>query len=105
MLAPKDVPYFLWDEAVNHAVYLRNRTYVSALPNMTPYKAYFGKKPTVAHLKEWGSNVWILDESAGRSKLSLRANKMLFVGFVDGSRRTLDYRGGRSDTKTAKSGA
>ncbi|TFK17937.1 hypothetical protein FA15DRAFT_604195, partial [Coprinopsis marcescibilis] len=66
----KDVPAFLWDKSVTHAVYLCNRLLVSALPGSTPFEAYHAKKPDVSHLREFGCDVWVLDESEGQSKLN-----------------------------------
>jgi transposase InsO family protein len=92
-----DAPAFLWDEAVSNAVYLRNRVLVRALPGKTPYEAFFGKKPDVSHLREFGCDVWVLDESTTRSKLDPKANKMKFLGFMDGSGSIRYY-----DAKTRK---
>jgi len=55
-----------------------------ALDGMTPFEAWTGEKPSMGHLREFGCNVWVLDESNNRSKLSLRSNKMKFTGFMDG---------------------
>ncbi|KAJ3521915.1 hypothetical protein NMY22_g12109 [Coprinellus aureogranulatus] len=91
MMLAKQLPAYLWDEAVSHAVYLRNRSLVSALPDKTPFEAYNGKRPSVGHLREFGCDVWVLDESVGRSKLAPKANKMVFVGFMDGSKSVRYY--------------
>ena len=40
MLIAKRLPAYLWDEAVNHSVYLRNRVLVSALPTVTAQLGY-----------------------------------------------------------------
>jgi len=53
---------------------------------MTPYEAWTGKKPDVSHLREFGCNVWVLDETLNKSKLAPRLRKMIFVGFEDGSK-------------------
>jgi transposase InsO family protein len=63
MLYARNLPHFLWDEAVAHAAYLRNRAPTRALEGKTPYEAWFGKRPSVAHLREFGCDVWVLDES------------------------------------------
>ena len=81
MLIEKDLPAFLWDEAVAHAAYLRNRAPTRALDGMTPYEAWNGRKPAVAHLHKFGSDVWVLDESNDRSKLGPRLKKMKLTGF------------------------
>ena len=51
-----------------------------------PYEAKTGKKPNVSHLWEFGCDIWILDESINRLKLDPRSKKMVFVGFMDGSK-------------------
>src|SRR5271156_6411683 len=60
MLTANNIPEFLWEYAVLHAAYLRNRSYTKHLPDTTPYEGWFDKKPDVAHLREFGAPVWIL---------------------------------------------
>ena len=91
MLISSGLPTFLWDEAVSHANYLRNRAPTRALQGMTPHEAWTGKKPDVRHLREFGCDVWVLDESNNRSKLDPKSKKMIFVGFMDGSKAIRYY--------------
>ena len=91
MLIEKQLPAFLWDEAVAHAVYLRNRAPTRALKGMTPYEAWSGIKPDVSHLREFGSEVWILDEDKNRSKLAPKSKKIIFTGFEDGPKAVRYY--------------
>jgi hypothetical protein len=49
-----------------------------------PYKAWTGKKPDVSHLREFGCDIWVLDETKNKSNLVPRSKKMVFVGFEDG---------------------
>lgn len=86
MLIEKNLPVFLWDKAVVHAAYLWNRAPTRALDGKTPYEAWTGQKLDVVHLHEFGCDVWVLDESKNRSKLSLKSKKMKFTGFMDGSK-------------------
>ena len=86
MLLAKGLPPFLWDEAVSHAVYIRNRSPTRALKGKTPYEAWTGKKPDVSHFREFGCDVWILDETKNKSKLAPKSQKMTFVGFMEGSK-------------------
>src|SRR3984885_11657310 len=58
---------------------------------MTPYEAWTRQKPTVAHLREFGSDVWVLDESNNRSKLGPRSKKMKLTGFIEGSKSIRYY--------------
>jgi hypothetical protein len=86
MLIAKGLPTFLWDEAVSHATYIRNRSPTRALKGKTPYEAWTGKKPDVSHFREFGCDVWVLDEDKNRSKLAPKSKKMVFVGFMEGSK-------------------
>src|SRR6202522_967132 len=97
MIIGRNVPQFLWDEAVAHAAYLRNHAPTRALEGKTPYEAFHKLIPNVAHLREFGSEVWIFDESIDKSKLAPKSNKMMFVGFIDGLKSVRYY-----DAKTRK---
>jgi hypothetical protein len=55
-----DLPVFLWEQAIAHTAYVRNRAYSSAIKVATPYESWFNKKPDVSHLCEFGAPVWIL---------------------------------------------
>ena len=91
MLLDKKLPDFLWDEAVSHACYIRNRAPTRALKGKTPYEAWFGKKPDVSHFREFGCDVWVLDETENLSKIKPRSKKMVFMGFNDGSKSIRYY--------------
>ena len=58
---------------------------------MTPHKAYTKRKPDVSHLREFGSDVWVLDESGTRSKLDPKSKKMIFMGFMYGPKAVRYY--------------
>ena len=79
MLIGKNMPQFLGDKAVSHAAYIQNRAPTLALQGKTPYEAWHNLIPSVAHLREFGSNVWILDESQNGSTLDPKSKKMIFV--------------------------
>ncbi|GBE87024.1 hypothetical protein SCP_1002700 [Sparassis crispa] len=91
MLIARKLPNFLWAEAVAYAAYLRNRAPTKALCGKTPEEAWTGKKPNVAHLREFGSDVWILTEGQNLSKLEPKSKKHTFVGFADGPKAVRYY--------------
>src|SRR5271168_3746305 len=66
MLHASGLPKFLWGEAINHAVYLKNRTATKALDGKTPYEAFHGTKPNLRGLPEFGSQVWVHDTSESK---------------------------------------
>ena len=53
-------PEFLWEYAIKHSSYLRNRAYTKSLKHQTPYEKWFTKKLNVSHLREFGAPVWVL---------------------------------------------
>jgi hypothetical protein len=62
-----------------------------ALDGMTPEEAWTGRKPDVSHLREFGCPVWVRDEGGNLSKLLLRANEFIFIGFEDGPKAICYY--------------
>ena len=59
MLHHAKLPLFLWAEAVNTIVYLRNRSPTSRFKGETPYERWHGVKPKVDHLRIFGSCVYV----------------------------------------------
>jgi len=54
MLKHAGMPNTPWAEAVATAVYIKNRLPPRALPNLTPYERWTGKKPDISHLHTFG---------------------------------------------------
>jgi hypothetical protein len=74
LLHSSKLPKNLWGEAINHIVWLKNRTITCALPDgKTPYKMLYHKKTSLKNVHEWESHIWaqILDGTKldGRSKI------------------------------------
>ena len=75
------LPLKFWAEAVNTAVYVRNRCPSRSLPKgSTPYTIWMGRKPSVNYFKVFGSQVWYkLDDAA---KFDQQAKKGIFLGYA-----------------------
>ena len=87
MLTASKLPQFLWEPAVTHAAYIRNRSYTSARPEKTPYEAWYGKKPSVTHLREFGTPVWILNQGQNiQKKMVLKSQQRVLVRYDNGSK-------------------
>jgi transposase InsO family protein len=87
-----DLPVFLWEQAVAHAAYVRNRAYTSAIKTETPYQRWYGRKPDVSHLREFGTPVWILLQGQSKlAKMEPRSRRRALVGYHDGSKSVLYY--------------
>ena len=66
MLHVSGLPKFLWVEAINHAVYLKNCTMTKALDGKMPYEVFHGRKLNLQGLLEFGSQVWVHDTSGSK---------------------------------------
>nr|KYP62108.1 Copia protein [Cajanus cajan] len=53
MLHEKNLPKQFWAEAANTAVFLQNRLPSKAVKNLTPFKAWYGYKPSLNFLSIW----------------------------------------------------
>ena len=51
MLKGKKLSNGFWVEAINIAVYLKNRSPIVCFDHKTPFEALYGFKPTVSHLR------------------------------------------------------
>ena len=93
ILIAQNLPPSLWAEAVTHCAYIGNRSPTRALGNRTPFEAWHGSKPHVAHFQEFGRDVWILrqGEKPKPSKLEPKSLKMKFVGFLDAKKAIRFY--------------
>ena len=81
------LPQFLWEPAVAHTAYIRNRSYTSVRPEKTPYEAWYGKKPSITHLREFGAPVWILNQGQNiQKKMVPKSQRRVLVGYDDGSK-------------------
>ena len=75
-----------WAEAVNTAVYLKNRSPTTALDGITRYECLFNRKPDVAHLRVFGCIAFVHVPSDQRKKLDRKSRKVIFVGYPDGTK-------------------
>lgn len=72
-----------WAEAINTSVYLRNRSVVTGLNNMTPYEAWTKKKPDLSHVRIFGSKVMMHIPKEKRLKWDMKAKELILVGYAD----------------------
>ncbi|KAG8493957.1 hypothetical protein CXB51_011293 [Gossypium anomalum] len=81
LLFERNLPKTLWAEAVNTAVYLQNRLPTKALVHKTPFKAWFGFKPSIAHLRVFGCICYAHVPTVKRDKLAKKAQPGILVGY------------------------
>ncbi|MCO5602854.1 hypothetical protein L7F22_056993 [Adiantum nelumboides] len=97
MLAHASLPRSYWAEACNTAVYIQNRSPTHALQDMTPFQAYYGRKPTVSHFRVFGCSAFVHIPKEKRQKLDFKSKKLLFLGY---SAESDAYRLYDPDTRT-----
>ncbi len=75
------LPAKFWSTALLHTIYLHNWLVHSAI-NKTPYKAWYGWKADVTHLKTFGS--WVCAKRTGsqRCKLDQHNITSIFLGYT-----------------------
>lgn len=86
MIFEKKLPKSFWAEAINTAVYLQNRLPTRAIKGMTPVEAWGGIKPSVRHLKVFGSLCYTHVPAVKRSKLDERAERGILIGYSSKSK-------------------
>ncbi|QRW08769.1 Retrovirus-related Pol polyprotein from transposon TNT 1-94 [Ceratobasidium sp. AG-Ba] len=84
-LFAQQLPRFLLQEAVSYMVYIANRSPTHTLGDVTPYERFYGRKPHIGNLQEFGAECWVLDQSGSNRKLDVKSKKYRFTGFADNS--------------------
>ena len=77
MLLDANLPKRYWAEAISTAVYLKNRCPTKAVQEMTPFEVWYGKKPSVDHLRVFGCDAY-KDE---RGKFDTKARRCILLGY------------------------
>ena len=81
LYAHSNLPKRLWAELVNTAAYIINRTGVSAVEGKSPFELWFGKKPSIKHLKVIGTTCYAYIPGQKRKKLDKKALKCVLIGY------------------------
>src|SRR5579871_3456526 len=81
MLHASRLGYEFWGEVVTTIVYLKNRSPTTAIIDKTPYEAWFGKKPSLNHLRTFGCIVYTYILKEKRHKLDWKTTKYIFLGY------------------------
>lgn len=70
-----------WGKAAQTAVYLLNRTGSRLLHNVTLYQLWYGIKPSVAHVRIFGSSAYVHIPSKLRKKLDRKSKHCILMGY------------------------
>ena len=86
MLKSSNLPKMLWAEAAVAACHIRNRIPLKRLEWKTPVELWSGSKPSVGHLRTWGSTGYTYVEECRRDKLDDKSERRIFVGYDEKSK-------------------
>ena len=81
LLSESGLPQSFWAEALSTVTYLQNRSPTKAVANMTPYEAWYGKRPVVDHLRVFGCLSYAHIPKDERKKLDPKARETIFLGY------------------------
>ena len=85
MLCDAKFPKSLWSLAMENGIFVMNRTCKDNI-QATPFEIYFGKKPNVSHMKQFGHNVLVyVPKERRKSKLDYHPKEMYMVSHTEQS--------------------
>ncbi|CAA0824232.1 cysteine-rich RLK (RECEPTOR-like protein kinase) 8, partial [Striga hermonthica] len=88
MMSYSTLPDSFWGYALETAVYILNKVPSKSVPS-TPLELWSGHKPSLRHLRIWGSPAHVL--RTGTDKLEPRSEVRLFVGYPKETKGGLFY--------------
>ena len=94
MLLEASLPECFWADTVATAFYILNRSPMKALAGKTPFKAWFGRQPNLAHLRHFGCDAYLHVPNAQRTKLKPKARLCTFLGYVPNTTKQWPLRDG-----------
>jgi hypothetical protein len=80
LLYSAGLPPSFWSAALTHAVYLKNQLVHTAL-GMTPYEAWTGQPPLLAHLRIFGLLVTACKHGKPATKLDVHISQGIFLDY------------------------
>ena len=92
LLLDKGLPGYLWGEVVKAAGDLLNLHSTKRHPDKTPEELFSGKKPSISHLKFFGSPAYVRTTNPSQSKLNPRSEKCVLLSSDYGAKAYRCYR-------------
>jgi hypothetical protein len=93
MMNAKRLSSIYWVEAVATTLFVLNWSLKKLVAGMTPYEAWYDKKPVVHHLRPFGCIAHVKRTSPNLKKHDDRSCAMVFVGYEQGTKgyRVFDH--------------
>ena len=79
-----------WGDALLTATYILKRVLSKSITT-TPYELWHGRKPSLDHLRPWGSTGYVHNLTNKHGKLDPRAIKMAFIRYPAHSKGYVMY--------------
>eukprot|EP00794_Sanderia_malayensis_P020790 gene20790-22828_t len=79
------LPREFWAESVSTACYVQNRLPVTSV-GVSPFERWYGRKPTVKHLRGFGCTAFALKPNPYRRKMEAKSEQMRFLGYQKGTK-------------------
>lgn len=86
MLYDKNCPLQLWGEALRTATYLINLQPKKLLDMKTPFEIWHGRKPSISHIRVFGSPCLMFIHRKLRTKLQPTSKRMVFLGYTNSTK-------------------
>ena len=83
LLHAKHLPPPLWAEAVNRALYLKNRVPHKLVVGATPFESLHGNSPNVSHLRVFGSKSWAKIPLDKRKYFQDESSECILLGYAE----------------------
>ena len=82
MVKSQALPHAFWLEAIMCATHVLSRCPTKALQSVTPYEAWHGRKPSIAHLRVFGCLAYALVPQQHQTKLDDKAVNASLLGIA-----------------------
>ena len=83
LLSEANISIMYWCFAVIYAVYIINRSHTCTLESKTPFKAYTGNKPSIAHLQIFGCKAYVHVLQEKHQKLDKKTLECIYLGYSE----------------------
>lgn len=81
MIHDAGLAHSFWGKAVSYAVHIQNRIVAKHLNDITPHQAFTGSKPSLSHIRIFGTKAFMYIQKGQRKKWDAKAKEMIFVGY------------------------
>ena len=86
MLHSQDLEFMFWADACRTSVYILNRSPTKSLEGITPYEAWYERKPSVEHFRVFGCLAYAHIPDEKRRKLDPKRKACIFMGYCKNSK-------------------